>query len=259
MFEIISFYKIGLLAEYQVEQLQAALHKQCEEQQIKGTIIIAEEGINGALSGSPEGIAAIKEVIRGADPLFHDIEYKTSSADFIPFSRLKVKLKPEVLTFRDPDDRETMLARLDSMRPEPAPGEYLDSEGWNELLADPAALVIDTRNDYEVAIGRFDQAINPHIDNFSQLVTWIKDNLDPVQDRERPIGMYCTGGIRCEKSTAYLRQLGFTKVYHLQGGIIKYLEEQLDKVSNRWLGDLFVFDDRVVIDKGLNPVKAGGR
>lgn len=258
-FDIASFYKLCLIGD--CSELKTHLHRHCTALGIKGTIILAEEGINGALAGTSESIQSIADLV-SQYPGLEDVEFKLSHADFLPFAKLKVVIKPEVITFRDPQNRHTKIANLSPERPALDPGEYLDSERWDQLLLNPAALILDTRNDYEFTMGHFQNAINPRINHFSELIEWISDNLTTDGQTDRPIGMYCTGGIRCEKSTAYLKSLGFSQVYHLQGGIIKYLETkaadgQVHQGQNLWQGQVFVFDDRIALDANLCPVSHG--
>jgi UPF0176 protein len=199
---------------------------------------VSEEGINSTCSGSPSAIDAILDLIK-AHPLLADIEVKYSYADFCPFPKFKVKKKPEIVTFRQKgaDPRETV-------------GEYLNPEQWNELLEEPDVVTIDTRNDYEVKVGQFKGAINPITDDFTEFAEFVEKELSDHKDKK--IAMYCTGGIRCERSTAYLKKKGFKHVYHLKGGILKYLET-MPQAKSLWEGDCFVFDYRVAVDHDLKP------
>lgn len=207
---------------------------------LRGTIIIAKEGINSTCSGTHEAIDATIMLLK-SDPRFESMEVKYSYADFCPFPKFKVKKKPEIVTFRqqgaDPRDQV---------------GTYLEPEEWNELIQDPDVLTIDTRNDYEVEVGKFKGAINPNTEDFTAFANFVDEQLASHKDKK--IAMYCTGGIRCERSTAYLKKKGFTQVYHLKGGILRYLELMPEEKS-LWEGDCFVFDYRVAVDHNLNPAK----
>lgn len=205
---------------------------------LRGTIILAHEGINSTCAGSHEAIDQTIALLT-SDPRFAAMEVKYSYADFCPFPKFKVKKKPEIVTFRQPgaDPRDEV-------------GTYLDPQEWNELIADPDVITIDTRNDYEVEVGRFKGAINPNTAGFTEFVKFVDEHLAGRKDQT--IAMYCTGGIRCERSTAYLKQKGFTHVYHLKGGILRYME-LMPKEHSLWQGDCFVFDYRVAVDHELKP------
>ncbi len=212
----------------------------CEKQGITGTILLAQEGINGTIAGSDAGIEAVLAHIR-ALPGCGDIAVKFSRASAMPFLRLKVRVKKEIVTFGQP-----------GVDPVGDVGTYVDPREWNRLVDDPDVIVIDTRNDYEVAIGRFDGAIDPETPSFRDFPAWFRTKraelLDPAS--EPKVAMYCTGGIRCEKSTAFLRAEGIEDVYHLKGGILSYLE-QVPEEESRWRGECFVFDERVSVGHGL--------
>ncbi|MET0364443.1 MAG: rhodanese domain-containing protein [Sphingobium sp.] len=215
----------------------------CEDGGIKGTIILAQEGYNGTVAGPDEGIdalvAALTDLAGGARA-----EIKYARAPDMPFGKLKLRLKREIVTMGVPD--------LDFSR---SGEDYVDPADWNALIADPATLIVDTRNAYEVGIGSFDGAMDPATRSFSQFPQWLADlanGLSEEERRERPLAMFCTGGIRCEKSTALARSLGFGRVHHLKGGILAYLE-QVDAAESRWHGDCFVFDERVAVTHGLEP------
>jgi len=205
---------------------------------LRGTFIFASEGINSTCAGPPEAIDATIDLLR-ADPRFAELQVKYSYADFCPFPKFKVKKKPEIVTFRQ--------AGAD---PREAVGTYLEPEEWNEFIEDPEVIMIDTRNDYEVELGRFRGATNPATDDFTSFAAFVDQQLKGKEDRK--IAMYCTGGIRCERSTAYLKQKGFKQVYHLKGGILRYLE-MMPKDKSLWEGDCFVFDYRVAVDHDLQP------
>ena len=205
---------------------------------LRGTIILAEEGINSTCSGSAEAIDRTIELIR-SDERFKSMEVKYSYADFCPFPKFKVKKKPEIVTFRQ-----------SGADPRNAVGEYLEPEEWNNLISDPDVITIDTRNDYEVKVGQFKGAINPKTDDFTDFAQFVDEQLKEHKDKK--IAMYCTGGIRCERSTAYLKEKGFKDVYHLKGGILKYLET-MPQNQSLWEGDCFVFDYRVAVNHDLKP------
>ncbi|CAI8274260.1 MAG: Thiosulfate sulfurtransferase GlpE [Opitutia bacterium UBA7350] len=205
---------------------------------LRGTIILAPEGINSTCAGSPMAIDKLIALLRSDDRLAN-LEVKFSEADFCPFPKYKVKQKPEIVTFRQADaDPQEML------------GTYLEPKEWNELIRDPDVLTIDTRNDYEVKVGQFKGALNPKTDDFASFAAFVESELKGREDET--IAMYCTGGIRCERSTAYLKGKGFKKVYHLKGGILRYLE-QMPQEKSLWKGDCFVFDYRVAVDHDLKP------
>ncbi|MFN7709389.1 MAG: rhodanese-related sulfurtransferase [Holosporales bacterium] len=208
----------------------------CKTNGIKGTLLLAPEGINGTVAGTRQGIDALKTLLF-SEPLFEGIEYKESFANEMPFLRLKVRLKSEIVTLR-----------VKEANPTERVGTYLNPQQWNELLQDPEVVVVDTRNDYEVAIGTFRGAINPKTKCFTELPQFVKENLEA--SKKRKIAMFCTGGIRCEKSTALMKHYGFEEVYHLKGGILKYLEE-VPQEQSLWEGECFVFDQRVAVGHGL--------
>ena len=207
---------------------------------LRGTVIFAPEGVNSTCAGSHAAVDSMIALLK-SDPRFAGMDVKYSYADFNPFPKFKVKQKPEIVTFRQ--------AGAD---PREAVGTYLEPEEWNELIADPEVITIDTRNDYEVEVGRFRGAINPRTDDFTAFAQFVDEHLASQKDKK--IAMYCTGGIRCERSTAYLKQKGFAKVYHLKGGILRYLE-MMPRSQSRWEGDCFVFDYRVAVDHNLQPAK----
>lgn len=207
---------------------------------LRGTIILAHEGINSTCSGSHEAIDSTVALLK-SDRRFERMEVKYSYADFCPFPRFKVKKKPEIVTFRQQE-----ADPLDQV------GTYLEPEEWNELIQDDDVLTIDTRNDYEVEVGRFKGAVNPDTEDFTAFAKFVDEHLAGQEDKK--IAMYCTGGIRCERSTAYLKKKGFKQVYHLKGGILRYLE-LMPKEKSLWEGDCFVFDYRVAVDHDLKPAK----
>ena len=198
--------------------------------------MLAREGINGTISGTDSAINKILDYLN-ADKRLSDFEYKFSYSETVPFKRLKVKLKKEIVTLG--------IADVD---PTYSVGTYVKASDWNELISDPEVVLIDTRNNYEFEIGSFKGSINPNTEKFRQFPSYTKTNLE--QYRNKKIAMFCTGGIRCEKSTAYLKSEGFENVYHLQGGILKYLEE-VEEEDSLWEGECFVFDDRVAVKHNL--------
>jgi len=197
-----------------------------------GTTLIAPEGINGTMAGSPEIIDRLLNLLADRTGLSRS-DVKFSTADAPPFRRLKFKLKREIITFRN--------AAVDPARP----GQYIHPADWNALLADPEVLLLDTRNSYETALGTFNGAVTPPLDTFSDFSDYVRQHLDPA--RHRKVAMFCTGGIRCEKASAYMLQQGFPEVYHLKGGILKYLET-VPTESSQWQGACYIFDERVSLD-----------
>ncbi|MEX0271790.1 rhodanese-related sulfurtransferase [Leptolyngbyaceae cyanobacterium UHCC 1019] len=232
---IAAFYKFVPLLDW--VELQPVLLDYCRAQDIKGTILLANEGINGTIAGSRQAIDSLLAWLK-ADPRLANLAHKESLSQTPPFERLKVKLKREIVTLGKPEANPGVQV-----------GTYVTPAEWNALIADPEVLVIDTRNDYEVNIGSFQRAINPQISSFREFPAYVQQ-LDPTQHQK--VAMFCTGGIRCEKASAYLLSQGFQQVYHLQGGILKYLEE-VPKDASLWQGECFVFDDRVSIKPGLEP------
>lgn len=231
---VAALYKFVALPDFRT--LQAPLQACCDQQGVKGTLLLAVEGINGTLAGTPEGIHAVLARLR-SDARMADLVHKESFAQTMPFHRMKVRLKREIVTLG--------VAGIDPAR---MAGTYVQPEHWNQLISDPEVVVVDTRNDYEVAIGSFKGAINPNIKSFRELPEWIR--AQRALARKPKVAMFCTGGIRCEKSTAFMRAEGFDEVYHLQGGILKYLET-VPEADSLWQGDCFVFDERVAVGQGL--------
>lgn len=221
--------------------LQPPLQALCDSAGVKGTLLLAREGINGTIAGSGQAIARIVDHIR-ALPGCADLDVKFSSARTMPFYRMKVRLKKEIVTLG--------AGELD---PAANAGLYVEPRDWNALLADPDTILIDTRNDYEVAIGTFEGAIDPGTRSFSEFPGWFDAKAAQLreQGRKPKIAMFCTGGIRCEKSTAFVKSRGFDKVYHLKGGILKYLET-VPEHESQWRGECFVFDERVAVGHGLH-------
>jgi len=215
---------------------QDPLRTHCDAYGIKGTLLLASEGINGTVAGSREAIDALIDWLH-AKPEFADLEHKESYAPAMPFYRLKVRLKKEIVTMGVPGTDPTKIV-----------GTYVESQDWNELIVDPDTIVIDTRNDYEVQIGTFDGAVNPQTDAFREFPDWVARNENRLKGKK--IAMFCTGGIRCEKSTAFMKSQGYEDVFHLKGGILKYLEDVPEEQS-KWKGECFVFDERVSVGHGL--------
>lgn len=229
-----ALYKFVTLEDF--KSLRKPLLEKMEENQIKGTLLLAKEGINGTIAGDRIGTDALLTWLR-SDPRFSDLETKESYEKEMPFYRTKVKLKKEIVTMG-----------VDGIDPKKIVGTYIKPKDWNALITDPEVLLVDTRNDYEVQIGAFNGAINPKTETFREFTQYVKENLDPAKHKK--VAMYCTGGIRCEKSTAFLKEQGFDDVYHLQGGILKYLEE-VPVEQSEWTGECFVFDNRVAVNHQL--------
>jgi UPF0176 protein len=218
--------------------LRGPLLELCAAQGVKGTLLLATEGINGTIAGPPDGIDRVLAHIR-ALPDCAELEVKYSTAETMPFHRLKVRLKREIVTMGEPVD------------PVGGTGTYVAPADWNALIDQPGTLVIDTRNDYEVRVGSFAGAVDPHTASFSDFPTWFREHREQIASASR-VAMFCTGGIRCEKATALLKAEGIDHVHHLQGGILKYLEE-VPEADSRWQGECFVFDERVAVGHGLTP------
>lgn len=235
---VAALYHFVELEDY--ESLQQPLIDFCEQRDIIGTLLLAREGINGTVAGPEQGVRELLDYLR-ADPRMASLEHKEAWADVRPFYRLKIKLKKEIVTLGVPDLKTAEMV-----------GKYVPPAEWNDLINAPDVVLIDTRNDYEVGIGTFKNAINPKTDSFSQFPEWVAEQRKPggVLAGNPRVAMFCTGGIRCEKSTAFMRSQGFEEVYHLQGGILKYLEE-IPENQSTWVGECFVFDERVSVGHGL--------
>jgi UPF0176 protein len=237
-------YKVAALYQFvslpDFRDLKNPLHKLCLELEIRGTLLLAQEGINGTVAGTGEGIAALMTELRDG-PLFRgrldNLELKFSAASEMPFKRMKVRLKKEIVTLGDP--------QADPAR---QVGTYVSPSEWNRLMEQPDLVLLDTRNDFEVAMGTFEGAVDPRIKRFSEFKDFVRKELDPK--RHRKVAMFCTGGIRCEKASSYMLAQGFEEVFHLKGGILKYLED-MPEANSRWKGDCFVFDERVALGHGL--------
>jgi UPF0176 protein len=237
-YEVAAFYQFVALSDFR--ELREPLRAVCADLGLKGSVLLAHEGINGTLAGSPDAIAALVEELR-CGALFggrlDNLELKFSAAAAMPFQRLNIRLKKEIVTLGDAANDPTRHV-----------GIYVDPADWNDLIAAPDTLVIDTRNAFEVAMGTFAGALDPDIRSFGQFKDFASRHLDPAKHRR--VAMFCTGGIRCEKASAYLLARGFAEVYHLKGGILKYLE-RVPEAESRWRGECFVFDDRVALGHGL--------
>lgn len=232
---VAALYKFVSLPDYQA--LREPLLQTLLQHEIKGTLLLAEEGINGTVSGSRAAIDALLGWLR-QDPRLADVDHKESYCEQQPFYRTKVKLKKEIVTLGVP-----------GVDPNAAVGTYVEPADWNALISDPEVLLIDTRNDYEVAIGTFEGAIDPKTASFREFPEYIKTHFDP--SRHKKVAMFCTGGIRCEKASSYMLGEGFAEVYHLKGGILKYLEE-VPEAESKWRGDCYVFDNRVTVRHDLS-------
>lgn len=230
---VAALYKFVSLDDFR--ELRDPLLQVCNDAEVKGSLLLAHEGINGTIAGSRAGIDRVLAYLH-ADPRLIDIEHKESLDSAQPFLRMKVKLKKEIVTLG-----------VDGVDPNQVVGTYVNAREWNELLNDPDVLVIDTRNDYEVEIGTFKNAVNPNLHTFREFPKYVKQ-FDPATHKK--VAMFCTGGIRCEKASAFMLQQGFDEVYHLKGGILKYFEE-LPAEESLWQGECFVFDNRVAVNQQL--------
>ncbi|WP_207907061.1 rhodanese-related sulfurtransferase [Cocleimonas flava] len=231
---VCALYHFVILEDF--EALRDPLHQVMEDNGVRGTLLLAREGINGTISGTREGIDAVLVWLRN-DPRLAKVDTKESYDDEIPFYRTRVKLKKEIVTMG-----------IETIDPKEIVGTYVKPEDWNDLISDPDVILVDTRNDYEVAIGTFKNAVNPDTTVFREFPAYVEENLNP--NKHKKVAMFCTGGIRCEKSTAYLKTQGFEEVYHLQGGILKYLED-VPEENSMWEGECFVFDNRVSVNHQL--------
>ncbi len=233
---VAAFYKFVRLPDFAEKQHPLLSH--CETQGVKGTILLAAEGINGTIAGLRNSVDSVLSFLR-SDSRLVDLEHKESYADGQPFDRMKVRLKKEIVTIGLPE-----------IDPNEHVGTYVSPQDWNALISDPQVTVIDTRNDYEVNIGTFKRAQNPQTNSFRQFPEYVRHHLDPTKHRK--VALFCTGGIRCEKASSFMLSQGFQEVYHLKGGILKYLEEVPDSES-LWEGECFVFDQRIAVSHGLEP------
>ena len=242
MFLTVAFYHFVTLDKK--NNIQEHVYNFCAANNIKGTILLADEGINGTISGKEKNIRDFLIFIKKEglfNGVFSKLEHKESWASKNPFYRMKVRLKKEIVALG-----------VDGVSPTKNVGKYVKPEEWNNLISDPNTIIIDTRNHYEVDIGTFKNATNPNTSTFRELPSFIEENLDPKTPKK--IAMFCTGGIRCEKATSLMLDKGFKDVYHLEGGILKYLET-IDKDKSLWEGECFVFDQRVAVTHGLNEGK----
>ena len=237
-YRVAAFYQFAALPDFR--RLREPLRALCAALELRGSVLLAHEGVNGTLAGSTETIDDLVDALRNGD-LFGGrldrLELKFSAASAMPFQRLKIRLKKEIVTL---GDRETDPTRQ--------VGTYVDPADWNDLIAAPDTLLVDTRNAFEVAMGTFEGAVDPGIMSFGQFRDFAARHLDPRKHRK--VAMFCTGGIRCEKASSYLLARGFAEVYHLKGGILKYLEGT-PETESRWRGECFVFDERVALGHGL--------
>ncbi len=237
-YKVAAFYQFARLADFR--ELREPLRAFCAGLSLKGSVLLAREGINGTLAGTGEAIDAFAHELTHGDMFggrLDNLELKFSTSAAMPFGRLKVRLKKEIVTLGD-----------DAADPTRQVGVYVEPAAWNALIETPGTLLLDTRNAFEVAMGTFEGALDPGIRSFGQFKEFAARHLDPT--RHRRIAMFCTGGIRCEKASAHLLARGFAEIYHLKGGILKYLEEVAEDRS-RWRGECFVFDDRVALGHGL--------
>lgn len=243
-YKVAAFYQFAALPHFR--RLREPLLAICADLKLKGSVLLAREGINGMLAGSAEAIGELVSALRHGE-LFGGrldrLELKFSTASAMPFGRLKVRLKKEIVTLGDTQADPTQQV-----------GIYVDPADWNDLIAAPDTLLIDTRNAFEVAMGTFEGAIDPGIKSFGQFKDFAARHLDPAKHRR--VAMFCTGGIRCEKASSYLLSRGFAEVYHLKGGILKYLEG-VPEAQSRWRGECFVFDERVALGQGLRERGTG--
>ncbi|WP_404934550.1 rhodanese-related sulfurtransferase [Nitratireductor sp. L15S-10] len=238
-FRVAALYRFAALPEH--EALRCELAAFCCERGIRGTLLLAAEGINGTVAGTPEAIEALIAHLEGM-PALSGLEVKYSTASEMPFHRMKVRLKKEIVTMGVP-----------AVDPVNQAGTYVEPAEWNSLIVDPDTVVVDTRNAYETAIGTFSRAVDPGTETFRDFPAWAERNLNRLKGRK--VAMFCTGGIRCEKATAYMKLIGVDDVYHLKGGILKYLEE-VPPEESLWEGECFVFDERVSVRHGLEEGEA---
>ena len=232
---VAALYKFTSLPDFEVHQ--KPLQSVCDENGVMGTILLAREGVNGTIAGSREGIDAALHHMRTQIPGCVDLEHKESFASERPFYRMKVRLKREIVTMG-----------IEGVNPNETVGEYVDPANWNDIISDPDVVVIDTRNDYEVSIGTFKGALDPETTSFREFPDWVRNN--PELAKGKKVAMFCTGGIRCEKASSFMKNEGFDTVYHLKGGILKYLEN-VPQEESLWDGECFVFDQRVSVGHGL--------
>ena len=233
-FIVCALYKFATLDGF--VELQQPLLDSMLKYEVRGTLLLAQEGVNGTIAGSRESVDSVLHWLR-SDPRLAELDTKESVSDVMPFKRTKVKLKKEIVTMG-----------VEGIDPQRVVGTYVDPKDWNALISDPDVMLIDTRNDYEYQVGTFKNAINPRTDSFREFPEYVANHVLPAKPKK--VAMFCTGGIRCEKSTAYLKEQGIEEVYHLKGGILKYLEN-VDQADTLWQGECFVFDDRVTVNHQL--------
>ena len=231
---VAALYRFVALDNYR--EMREPLLDECLAAEVKGTLLLASEGINGTIAGTRKGIDRVLGYLKG-DPRLTQLDHKESFDESMPFYRMKVKLKREIVTMG-----------VEGIDPNLVVGTYVKAQDWDQLVNDPDVLLIDTRNDYECSIGSFKGAVDPHTTSFREFPEYVRSQLNP--DKQKKVAMFCTGGIRCEKASAYMLQEGFDEVYHLQGGILKYLEEVPQERSS-WEGECFVFDNRVAVNHQL--------
>jgi len=233
---IAALYHFARLDDF--EAMREPLQEMCRDHEIKGTLLLAREGINGTVASSRSGIDALLGYLR-SDARLADVSHKESYEETQPFYRMKVRLKKEIVTLGQP-----------GVDPNEVVGTYVEPKDWNALITDPDVVVVDTRNDYEVEIGTFKGALDPKTESFTDFPEYVERNLDPKKHKK--VAMFCTGGIRCEKASSYMLQQGFEEVFHLKGGILQYLEDVPEDEST-WEGECFVFDERVSVNHQLEP------
>ena len=231
---VAALYKFASLPDY--EAMQPSLQSHCVAHGLCGTLLLAHEGVNGTVAGSREGVDALMRYLK-LDTRLADIDHKESTADEMPFTRMKVKLKKEIVTIG-----------VDGVNPNDKVGTYVEPEDWNDLISDPDVVLIDTRNGYEYDIGTFRGAIDPKTRTFREFPQYVRNHFKP--EKHKKIAMFCTGGIRCEKASSLMVAQGYAQVYHLKGGILKYLEK-IPAAESLWQGECFVFDQRISVGQGL--------
>ena len=236
VFKVAAFYAFAELTN--LEELQMIFTTFLQKEGIKGTVLIAREGVNGTVAGSESGIDEFKNFLQSQD-LYEPQNFKTSSCKENPFPRLKVKLKDEIVSLGN-----------DRANPGEIVGEYVKPENWNKLISQDDVLVLDTRNTYEVSIGTFEKSIQPETTNFREFPNWLESLESSGIDKNKKVAMFCTGGIRCEKASSLMKAKGFSNIYHLQGGILNYMDK-VDEKNSLWQGECFVFDDRVALNHNL--------
>ena len=233
--KVVSLYRFLDLKD--PESFRDDLKALCDQESLLGTVLVATEGFNGTLAGSENSVRTVMDWIRARFDIADELDARWTDAEEAPFRKMRVKVKKEIVTLGRPD-----------ILPHKGTGKHVDAERWNDLISNPEVLVIDTRNHYEIEVGTFPGAIDPGNDSFREFPEFAKELAE--QSTDRPLAMFCTGGIRCEKATALMLDLGFDEVYHLQGGILNYLTE-VDEEDNKWDGECFVFDTRVAVDRDL--------